>query len=959
MNAGKQKLFALWLIASLAQTAIAGRWTQLLPFENVVKVRYNHATQIYWFGTSDNGLWRFDGRAFKRILPETKNCGTETIITALEIDETSDTLWVGTPSGLFGYHDLSQTWVCYGGRHITALLVDASGVLWYGTNEGEVGKRNNSRLDSLGNAGKSRIRCLAQQGADQIYIGTNDKGLYFYECRNVKSCSLSALTYSNLDPVIQAIAIDRHSNKWLGTRKGVYRLDSQDSLRHFTTEDGLANNSVNAIWIEAYQNDDEKWFGTNNGVSVLDSANALWRTYKVQNSGLANNEVIDMIGDGDGNLLFAFQDFRGVSKLDNNWSELTMADCFKTNCLRSDFVRAIEHDRSGRLWTGTDAGEAEILVHGKWKRVQLDDDSCLEPPATVSDFLPDRDGMWIATAGCGIFKVVEADILDSFMVNDKIRSEDMPLFPSNRVYALARSENNDTLWAGTYAGLARIVIRPTIEVDKVFLESSNVTSLAYDRQDRLWIGTNQGVLIYDRGRLRSQPIAQLGPDAVAINTIARDSSGAMWIGTNAGVARFDQSGQLTTFTSREGLPDNRIFNLGVAPNDTVWCGTVNGAAAFDGEKWTAYTIEDGLSDNFIRQIAFGPGKVVWFATYGGGISRYRRTPIGPNTYIENVFSIVTESNATFRYSGSDFNTPLLNLRYQYALDDFRNWSPITPAPFVTLPIEKDGSHIFYVRAVDKDGNVDLLPAMLRFSKVRPEQGGAFVDSTDVQKFGSLWLYVPPNVLKPGVTIVATPIDTTANVENLRFTGIAYRLSPVEAFRTDKKPLTMTIFYKDVLKAKTFAARRLAIFRADNSGEWRLIGGSIDSVRGTITTTITQLGLFGLFENREDREEISSAEALANLAAQPRILSPQGGGYAPNVTISFDLGQSTDVTAKVYNLAGRLVSVLCENRLMPTGRNAIDWDGRDYYRTICPSGLYLVTIEAAGRLAKKTVMVLNE
>jgi flagellar hook assembly protein FlgD len=66
-----------------------------------------------------------------------------------------------------------------------------------------------------------------------------------------------------------------------------------------------------------------------------------------------------------------------------------------------------------------------------------------------------------------------------------------------------------------------------------------------------------------------------------------------------------------------------------------------------------------------------------------------------------------------------------------------------------------------------------------------------------------------------------------------------------------------------------------------------------------------------------------------------------------------------VTAKVYNLAGRLVQVLCEKHPMNPGRNVVEWNGQDRTNSICPSGLYIVTVQASGQLATKTVMINNQ
>ena len=81
-----------------------------------------------------------------------------------------------------------------------------------------------------------------------------------------------------------------------------------------------------------------------------------------------------------------------------------------------------------------------------------------------------------------------------------------------------------------------------------------------------------------------------------------------------------------------------------------------------------------------------------------------------------------------------------------------------------------------------------------------------------------------------------------------------------------------------------------------------------------------------------------------------------GNYA---TISFFLDDDSDVTLKIYNLNGRLVKVLRENIHMLSGTNAIDWDGRDKDGNYCATGLYIVTVEADGKVRKKTVMVSNK
>jgi ligand-binding sensor domain-containing protein len=999
----KQTYFvALMLLASLNQPAVAQRWSHFQSFGDVHRARYDRRAQIYWFGTLSNGLWRFDGRDFARLnLPSTPY-GSVNEITALAVDEKNSALWVGSRLGLFRYQEKPQDWKYYDWKpgsnrpecllktpHVTALFVDTGGNLWYGFDSTSVGKKDATgwyryttrgctkwdsvqacwvnfpcreplpNFDENGNF----ITCITQDAQGNMYFGTRKTGVLVLD--TMGKWTLIAEFPSDSNKTISAIAVDNRKNKWLATSGGVCLLDSTDTfVKCLTADSGLVDNKVNAIWIEAFQNGDMKWFGTGAGVSRLDSTNRNWKTFTQRNSGLPYDDVQDMIGDDDGNLWFAaIRSASGgeVSKLDLKWSEQTLDDG-----LSSDFTHAVERDRAGRLWVGTDRrglasfGGVDVFNGGKWQHVELGTDCSTRPRAR--DFLPDGADMWIATTGCGIFKVSQ-----KLEIIAKFRDTEPPerRLPSNNVFALARRKN--ILWAGTDNGLVAILIDgQNFRVDPALrpvLPSLDVAALAHDRGDRLWAGTARGLSVYDGQKSTEIPIPFFAPNT-AITALAFDTKNNLWVGTPVGLARFDSSKGWTSFSTTDRLPDNGITAIDVAPDGTVWIGTANGAAAFYDEKWTAYTTIDGLSDNLVYQIAFGPPEVVWLATWGGGVSRYRRTGVRPNTYILKSFDIVTAPKVVFHYSGYDFNTPVEQLRYQYALDDtsVSSWSPVTSANFVELTIPESNKHVFFVRAIDRDGNRDLSPAQMPFYKILWNRGAAvtFVDSSATRAQSAIQLYFPPQALQEGISIRATPIGADSlrlnSDEKKRFINIAYQLSASEKVLSEKRPLTVKVFYGAAI-AHNFDERRLGIYRHDGQ-RWHCLGGTVDKKQHCLTTTVTELGTIALFAEAECAKLAEDKNAF-NLAVQPRMFSPAGDLYAKNVAISFDLEAAGAVTIKVYNLAGRLVKSLCENQMMNAGRNAVNWDGFDYHPKRCPGGMYLICLQAAGQTATKTVMVVNQ
>jgi hypothetical protein len=277
-------------------------------------------------------------------------------------------------------------------------------------------------------------------------------------------------------------------------------------------------------------------------------------------------------------------------------------------------------------------------------------------------------------------------------------------------------------------------------------------------------------------------------------------------------------------------------------------------------------------------------------------------------------------------------------------------------------VAASGLHKFFVRAIDRDGNQDDSPAQLSFYKVEPAKGqlSTIVDSTLGPQLDSLQLYLPPTALPAGSSIRLNPVavDFSAAAKqslSLDFTGIAFALAlqPEKRSFITKRPMTLKIFYDDSLVAQKFDQDKLVIYRWE--GGWVPLGGVVGAEPPVIATTITQLDTFALFEKIGAIREPSTA-GLVNLAVQPRILSAQ---YGQTVTISFDLGNRAEVTAKVYNLAGRLVETVCENLPMNPGRQPIEWNGRDQSGNPCPSGLYIICVQASGQTATKTVMVVNK
>ena len=75
-------------------------------------------------------------------------------------------------------------------------------------------------------------------------------------------------------------------------------------------------------------------------------------------------------------------------------------------------------------------------------------------------------------------------------------------------------------------------------------------------------------------------------------------------------------------------------------------------------------------------------------------------------------------------------------------------------------------------------------------------------------------------------------------------------------------------------------------------------------------------------------------------------------------IIYSLEQEQDVTARIFNLSGRLKRIIKPQFAPQAGNQILNWDGKDSKGNIVPSGLYIVTLEKENAVLRTTVGVLN-
>jgi signal transduction histidine kinase len=155
-----------------------------------------------------------------------------------------------------------------------------------------------------------------------------------------------------------------------------------------------------------------------------------------------------------------------------------------------------------------------------------------------------------------------------------------------------------------------------------------------------------------------------------------------------------------------------------------------GVRRFHQGRWTAYTTAQGLAADTVRDVQAQKDGTLLFATLGGGLSLYQPDTHPPQTYVgsgpaadekqRGPGSVIRGEGVVLTFSGQDVlkDTPTDDLLFSHRIDG-KDWTPFAPDTRAWLTGMAAGEHVFEVRAMDRDLNVDPSPARHIFRVLRP------------------------------------------------------------------------------------------------------------------------------------------------------------------------------------------------------------------------------------------------
>lgn len=501
----------------------------------------------------------------------------------------------------------------------------------------------------------------------EVFVTTFVKGLFKTDLQfqHVDSLTLAAPEF-----YITNIVKDRHNALWLVSLDGLIHWKSNTDQTVITEAKGLPVNAINCAFEDKEGN---LWFGSEGKGLLRFSGEEL--VYYNTTTGFPSDLILSVLKQNNGSYLFGTYD-KGVF-------ELLPGGKVKTISTPGTTAWSLEKDGLD-IWIGTDEGLVLKSANGKTSVFNFTDN-----PATFKFVKRLHNGKIIAVGDDGI----------GWVENQKLRK--IPI--NTNEFELAGSirqitNYNSDLICASSKGIFKLDLS-TNKLKRIKSFPSGVISLKVDILNRLWIGTESGLYLYDGIKYTSIKIGN-NSGARFINFIESVGSN-LYIGTNNGVYVFEGRDETPNARKHYGLNSGLInlesnINSAFYDNRYFWFGTAEGLARLEiTDKEQAIFDHVKPAINFANLLLnYQPFDYRDYAhsINKNGIPNALRLPYNKN-------------NLSIELDGLLMSDPQ-SVLFQYWLEgQDETWSPATDNSTIILSNLSDGDYILHIRTINELGAI--------------------------------------------------------------------------------------------------------------------------------------------------------------------------------------------------------------------------------------------------------------
>ncbi len=522
---------------------------------------------------------------------------------------------------------------------VNCINQQANGNMFFGTDDGlfEYDGFEFVQFDTSNFLSENYIKCLTIGKDSSVWCGHLQNGLSAFKNKQIayrKSKLFSGLRISN-------IIWENKSLAWILTQgDGIVSLNNGKVKKY----DKLPEASFNSGLLKS----NDLLLGHSNGLVVYRKNNlSLSDSYSVDSlDGVQINELIES-----GDKVFVATEGKGIyglKLLKGRWEVfLHIQDKLQS---KQNNIKCIYFDKQDNLWVSIYGEGLRVLTFSNKQFVDYDvqivnEKNGLSEKYINSIFQDNQNNLWLATNGEGLLELTNENFtfyssafegrignISSITINKKNEiyfSNSLDGFKLNiqnsvsdrieRTKAKARilfSSFDGNVW---YANLDRGCgyINPKGNVTEVNLPNGQpipyVTCFASDGNRLIYIGTNEGLVVYD---VKTAEVKYLtsneGLVHNVIKTLCFASDGKLWFGCE-GAAPFNYyKGEFTLYKDIHGLKSFHVNAICEDIKHNIWIATNgDGIFCFDGKMFKHYTMKNGLNSNFCYGVVSDNKSNVW------------------------------------------------------------------------------------------------------------------------------------------------------------------------------------------------------------------------------------------------------------------------------------------------------------------------------------------------------------
>lgn len=347
------------------------------------------------------------------------------------------------------------------------------------------------------------------------------------------------------------------------------------------------------------------WFATNNGVNKFNGYSFTVYQHDVTDStSIANNAVRDLLVDSKGDIWAATRS--GLSYYNKMKDCFSNFECFK-NGKQLGFQGIAEVDSLHLLLITKEELLLFNIDNQTFEELTL---PTFKSPMLLSMLMKEEGVIYIG-AKEGLF---------TYTSRNRTIKQVWPRFDGKLVNAVQKCHSSDELYVATEGtGLYKINFKTRkmshyryLPGNSNGLGSDYVRALAFDEQNRLWVGTFESLSIYneENDSFTSYCNDPSRPESLSQNSVRcifRDWQGGMWLGTYWGGVNYYHALK-NRFHNMRSIPyqnslSNPIVNcIGEDSDSNLWIGTDGGGLNCynpRNETFTSYALRNGMENTVI------------------------------------------------------------------------------------------------------------------------------------------------------------------------------------------------------------------------------------------------------------------------------------------------------------------------------------------------------------------------